>query len=101
MPSDVHQLRQNATDAERRLWAMLRNRRLQSYKFRRQLPIGRFIVDFARTQHRLVSEADRGQHNESAGDARRTAWVESRGWRVIRFWNNDVLSTTRRRSDGD
>jgi very-short-patch-repair endonuclease len=94
MPSDVHQLRQNATDAERRLWAMLRNRRLQSYKFRRQHPIVRFIVDFACTKHRLVIEADGGQHNESAADTRRTAWLESQGWRVIGFWNNDVLSNT-------
>ena len=87
-------LRQNATDAERRLWSLLRNRRLQHYKFRRQHPIGAFVADFACTKHRLVVEADGGQHNESAADARRTAWLESQGWRVIRFWNNEILANT-------
>jgi very-short-patch-repair endonuclease len=87
-------LRQNTTDAERRLWAALRDRRLQGYKFRRQRPIGPFIVDFACTKHHLVIEADGGQHDESKSDARRTAWLESQGWRVIRFWNNDILANT-------
>ncbi len=94
MSPNVHELRLNATDAERRLWAALRDRRLQSYKFRRQHPIGRFVVDFACTKHRLVIEADGGQHNESTADLRRTAWLESEGWRVIRFWNNDILANT-------
>src|SRR5713226_1448315 len=71
-----------------------RHRRLQDYKFRRQHPIGRFIVDFACTRHRLVIEADGGQHDQSAADAQRTAWLESHGWRVIRFWNNDILANT-------
>jgi very-short-patch-repair endonuclease len=87
-------LRQNATDAERRLWAVLRHRQLQGYKFRRQHAIGRFIVDFACTKHRLVIEADGGQHNGSIADDRRTALLERQGWRVLRFWNNDVLSNT-------
>src|SRR5580658_10573018 len=85
-------LRQNATDAERRLWAVLRHRQLQGYKFRRQRPIGRFIVDFACTKHHLVIEADGGQHSDNAADDERTAWLESQGWRVLRFWNNDILS---------
>jgi very-short-patch-repair endonuclease len=92
--SQDHGFRQNTTDAERRLWAALRDRRLQGYKFRRQHPIGQFIVDFACTKHRLVIEADGGQHDESISDARRTAWLESQGWRVIRFWNNDILANT-------
>jgi len=94
MSPNVHELHLNATDAERRLWAALRDRRLQSYKFRRQHPIGRFVVDFACTKHRLVIEADGGQHNESTADIRRTAWLESEGWRVMRFWNNDILANT-------
>ncbi len=94
MSPNAHELRLNATDAERRLWAALRDRRLQRYKFRRQHPIGRFIVDFACTKHRLVIEADGGQHDESTTDIRRTAWLESQGWRVIRFWNNDILANT-------
>jgi very-short-patch-repair endonuclease len=91
MAERATELRQNTTDAERRLWGALRGRRLQGYKFRRQHPIGRFIVDFACTRHRLVIEADGGQHDESKSDARRT---ESQGWRVIRFWNNDILANT-------
>jgi very-short-patch-repair endonuclease len=56
--------------------------------------IGRFIVDFACTKHHLVIEADGGQHDQTTADAQRTAWLESQGWRVIRFWNNDVLTNT-------
>ena len=88
-------LRRNATDAERRTWSALRDRRLMKYKFRRQYPIGPCVVDFACTKHRLVIEVDGGQHADSASDPRRTAWLESQGWRVVRFWNNDVLSNTR------
>jgi len=94
MPRKATELRQNTTDAERRLWAVLRDRRLQGYKFRRQHPIGRFIADFACTKHRLVIEADGGQHDDNPADAQRTVWLEGHGWRVIRFWNNEVLSNT-------
>jgi very-short-patch-repair endonuclease len=87
-------LRTTMTDAERCLWSVLRSRRLQGYKFRRQRPIGPFIVDFACIEHRLVVEADGGQHLENDYDARRTAWLEARGWRVLRFWNNDILANT-------
>ena len=80
------------TDAERRLWSALRGRRLKGYKFRRQHPLGRFVVDFACLVHRLVVEADGGQHADSDDDRRRTAWLERRGWRVVRFWNNDILA---------
>jgi very-short-patch-repair endonuclease len=88
------ELRRNTTDAERRLWAALRDRRLAGYKFRRQHPIGRFIVDFACTKHGLIIEADGGQHDESRSDADRTVWLKSEGWRVLRFWNNDILANT-------
>ena len=87
-------LRTTMTDAERRLWACLRNRRFVGYKFRRQHPLGPFIADFACIEHRLVIEADGGQHAESKSDDRRTAWLEHRGWRVLRFWNNDILKNT-------
>jgi very-short-patch-repair endonuclease len=87
-------LRATMTDAERRLWSVLRSRRLQGYKFRRQRPIGPFIADFACIEHRLVVEADGGQHLEGEYDARRTAWLEARGWRVLRFWNNEILANT-------
>jgi very-short-patch-repair endonuclease len=76
------------------MWSALRDRRLKRYKFRRQHPVGGFIADFACTQHALVIELDGGQHADSAADARRTAWLESQGWMVIRFWNSDVLTNT-------
>jgi very-short-patch-repair endonuclease len=79
------------TDAERRLWSVLRDRRLEGYKFRRQYPCGPFILDFACFEHRLAIEADGSQHADSGRDARRTMWLENQGWRVIRFWNNDIL----------
>jgi very-short-patch-repair endonuclease len=82
------------TDAERRLWSALRSRRLQGFKFRRQHPLGNYILDFACIEHRLVIEADGGQHADNLADERRTAWLESQGWRVIRFWNNDILTNT-------
>ena len=82
----ARELRVFSTDAERRLWSALRRRRLQNYKFRRQHPVGRFILDFACVEHRLVIEAHGGQHGGSADDERR------KGWRVIRFWNNEILT---------
>jgi very-short-patch-repair endonuclease len=95
IPSErARELRRDATDAERRLWSALRDRRLRGYRFRRQHPIGDFIVDFACTQHRLIVEADGGQHADNEADRRRTAWLESEGWRVLRFWNNAALANT-------
>src|SRR6266436_3710481 len=90
----ARQLRQCSTDAERRMWSALRDRRLLRYKFRRQHPIGHYIVDFACTEQRLVIELDGGQHGDSTTDTLRTAWLQSRGWQVIRFWNNDILNNT-------
>ena len=90
----ARQLRRNSTDAERRLWSALRDRRLEGYRFRRQYPIGSYIVDFACTRYRLIVEADGGQHADSDSDHRRDAWLEGEGWRVLRFWNNDVLANT-------
>ncbi|HEV8680768.1 MAG TPA: DUF559 domain-containing protein [Stellaceae bacterium] len=95
MPNErARELRRDATDAERRLWSALRDRRLQGCRFRRQHPIGDFIVDFACTQHQLIVEADGGQHADNEADRHRTAWLESEGWRVLRFWNNDALANT-------
>lgn len=92
MKDQARTLRKDSTDAERRLWSALRDRRLRGYRFRRQHPIGRFIVDFACTKHQLIVEADGGQHNESDADAKRTAWLERGGG--LRFWNNEILSNT-------
>src|SRR5262249_2720487 len=90
----ARQLRQDATDAERRMWSALRDRRLLRFKFRRQHPIGPYVVDFACTRCHIVTELDGGQHTHSVEDVRRTAWLQGQGRRVIRFWNNDVLSNT-------
>ncbi|HEX3416931.1 MAG TPA: DUF559 domain-containing protein [Stellaceae bacterium] len=90
----ARRLRQSSTDAERRMWSALRHRRLSRYKFRRQHPLGGFIVDFARTEHQLAIEVDGGQHCDDAADTNRTAWLESQDWKVLRFWNNDVLNNT-------
>jgi very-short-patch-repair endonuclease len=86
--------RRHPTTAEALLWRLLRNRRFAGNKFRRQHPIGPFVADFACVELRLVIEADGGQHAESAYDDWRTACLEAEGWRVIRFWNNDVLHNT-------
>lgn len=96
MVSDrARQLRKNLTDAERRLWARLRRRQLDGCQFRRQAPIGPSIVDFVCFARRLVVEVDGGQHAiHQEGDAKRTAWLESQGFEVLRFWNNDVLANT-------
>ncbi len=90
----ARQLRAGQTDAERRLWAALRDRRLIGYKFRRQRPIGPFIVDFVCIERKLIVEADGGQHADNDRDDSRTVWLEKRGWRVIRFWNNEILTNT-------
>ena len=86
-------LRQNSTDAERALWNLLRANRLSGRKFRRQAPIGPYIVDFVCYRSQLVIEVDGGQHQEQRQyDDMRTAWLESQGFAVLRFWNNDVLN---------
>ena len=84
-------LRTNMTDAEHKLWAQLRNRRLKGFKFVRQHPIGPYIADFACRQADLVIELDGGQHAASERDVIRTKTLNQYGYEVIRFWNNDVL----------
>ena len=85
-------LRASATDAEIKIWQLLRSRRLASMKFRRQVPIGPWIVDFVSFEHRLIIEADGSQHAESENDKRRDWDLSERGFRVLRFWNNDILT---------
>jgi very-short-patch-repair endonuclease len=83
-------LRRNATDVERKLWAVLRNRQLDGLKFRRQATIGPFIVDFLCVEARLIVELDGGQHSE-ARDAARTSWLGTQDYRIVRFWNHEVI----------
>jgi very-short-patch-repair endonuclease len=84
-------LRREMTDAERALWSKLRGRRFQGFKFRSQWTLGRCVADFCCLQARLIVEVDGGQHSEVT-DARRTAGLNAQGFRVVRFWNNDVLT---------
>src|SRR5690606_4838289 len=86
-------LRNNPTDAEKALWKRLQHEQL-GLKFRRQHPIEPYIVDFYCPDKKLIIEVDGGQHNENKRDDARTAYLESKGYRVIRFWNNEVLQNT-------
>jgi lysyl-tRNA synthetase class 2 len=91
----ARRLRRDQTDAERKLWFRLRDRRLNGLKFRRQMPIKSYVVDFCCESARLIVELDGGQHSEhSAEDAKRMADLEAFGFLVLRFWNNDVLRNT-------
>ena len=92
MLSKAKTLRTNQTTAEQRLWYHLRAHRFMGYKFKRQKPIGRYIVDFICMEHRLIIEIDGGQHAERVTyDQRRDAWLRNQGYTVLRFWNNDVM----------
>lgn len=83
------------TDAERMLWSNLRARRMKNTKFRRQEPIGRYIVDFVSHEVNLVAEVDGSQHTKQADyDRERTEWLEGQGFTVLRFWNDQVLTET-------
>jgi very-short-patch-repair endonuclease len=93
--ANARSLRHNPTDAERKLWSLLRSLKPLGLHFRRQAPIGIYIVDFVWHAGKLVVELDGSQHADAraAYDEKRTRWLESQGYRVLRFWNNDVLKT--------
>jgi very-short-patch-repair endonuclease len=86
------QLRVNQTDAEMKLWNRIRNRQIDGNKFVRQQPIGGYICDFVCREKLVVIEVDGGQHSESTRDETRDHYLRTQGYRVMRFWNNDVLS---------
>ena len=91
--SNARRLRKSPTDAERALWGLLRNRRLLGHKFRRQTPIGRYVADFVCFERKLIIEVDGGHHlQQTQYDEHRAKWLESKGFRVLRFWNNQVLT---------
>jgi len=88
-------LRHDSSPPETVFWYQVRDRRAAGYKFRRQYPIGRYVVDFVCLEKRLIVELDGGQHNtdeHEKRDSERTAWLHSKGYKVIRFWNNEVLN---------
>ncbi len=88
----ARQLRRNSTDAERRLWRLLRDRQFASYKFRRQTPVGPYIADFVCFDQKIIVEVDGGQHQDRLHqDQARSEWLESQGFTVLRFWNNEVM----------
>ncbi len=89
----ARELRSRTTDAEKRHWRHLRNRQLGGHKFRRQRPLGPYVVDFMCLEARLVVEVDGGQHSPDA-DRERDLYLEKQGFRVLRFWNNEVLENT-------
>ncbi len=84
-------LRRRMTDAERKLWYLLRNRRFSAAKFRRQVPLGPYVADFLSFERHVVVEVDGGKHAEATSDRARDDWFRSQGFAVVRFWNNDVL----------
>lgn len=88
------QLRSNMTDAEKLLWHHLRGHRFVGAKFKRQQPLGNYIVDFVCFEIKLVIEVDGGQHLNSSQDQQRDAWLRGQGFEVLRFWNNEVLEQT-------
>jgi len=92
-PEHVKNLRKNLTDAERLLWRHIRSRQIEGLKFRRQEPLGNYIVDFVCFEKSLILEIDGGQHADlRQRDNERDTWFESQGFKTLRFWNNEVLT---------
>jgi very-short-patch-repair endonuclease len=88
-------MRREPTEAETRLWLLLRAKRLGGSKWRHQVNFGdRYIADFVCFEHRLIVEADGGQHGDNSRDEERDRWFEAQGFRVLRFWNNDILANS-------
>ena len=99
LPEDIRtwarEMRSRMTDAEALLWMLLRNRRIAGAKFRRQHPVGRYILDYYCVEKKLGIELDGGQHGEAVDyDEHRENWLRSQGIRVLRFWNNQMLAET-------
>jgi very-short-patch-repair endonuclease len=92
--TNARTMRREQTDAERKLWFLLRDRRLAGAKFRRQAPVGGYIADFVCLRFKLIVEADGGQHVESSRDAERDQWLASEGYVVVRYSNIDILKNS-------
>jgi very-short-patch-repair endonuclease len=88
----ARKLRRSSTGVERKLWHRIRDKQVEDFRFRRQRPIGKYIVDFVSLEAKLIIEVDGGQHaTREVQDAARTIFLESLGYRVVRFWNNEVI----------
>ncbi|MBI3866117.1 MAG: DUF559 domain-containing protein [Planctomycetia bacterium] len=101
--SRAKELRRTQTEAETFVWDQLRSRRFRGFKFRRQVPLGNYIVDFICLDRRVIVELDGGQHNESGQheyDERRDAWLRGEGFEVLRFWNSDVFTEWEAMAEG-
>jgi very-short-patch-repair endonuclease len=85
-------MRREPTDAEQKLWSMLRGKRLAGWKFKRQEQVGDYIADFVCFAARVIVEADGSQHADSVGDTERDTYLAGQGFRLMRFWNNEVLT---------
>ncbi|MFH1902940.1 MAG: DUF559 domain-containing protein [Candidatus Omnitrophota bacterium] len=90
----ARKLRNNSTEAEKRLWQHLKYKQMDGLKFRRQQPVGNYIVDFINFEKMVVIEVDGGQHADNQHDTERDKWLHQNGFIVLRFWNNDVLENT-------
>ena len=88
----ARKLRIHSTDTEKYLWKYLRGRQLEEFKFRRQHTIGKYIVDFINLERKIIIEVDGGQHLENKKDKLRDKWLEEKGYEVLRFWDNEVLT---------
>ncbi|KFL29317.1 DNA methyltransferase [Devosia riboflavina] len=92
MRGRARSMRHEPTEAEQRLWSLLRSRRFSGFKFRRQFPIGNYIADFICLDARLIIEADGGQHAESPHDLTRDTYLRAQNFHLLRLWNNDILA---------
>jgi len=88
----ARRLRKYSTDTEQHLWRHLRDKQIEGFKFRRQHPVGRYVVDFVNLEKKVVVELDGGQHAIDAGDKIRDEWLRAEGYKVLRFWDNQVFS---------
>jgi very-short-patch-repair endonuclease len=88
----ARELRRGATESEKMLWWRLNRRQIEGIKFRRQQPIGRYIVDFVNFEQKLIIELDGGQHRkQKEEDEKRDKWFEQQGFRVLRFWSHEIF----------
>ena len=88
----ARRLRKHSTDTEGHVWRYLRDRQIEGFKFRRQQPVGRYVVDFVNLEKKVVIELDGGKHALQLGDRIRDEWLRAEGYKVLRFWDNQVFS---------